>query len=60
MPDRVNRVNNPISRVKCIVDSCTYWEQGDHCKAEIIEIQPPHALETETTDCGTFAKREEF
>jgi hypothetical protein len=59
MPGRVNRVKEPISRVKCVVDSCAYWDSGDRCKAESIEIQPPDALDTETTDCATFVPRDE-
>lgn len=58
MPGRVERVNSPINRVKCVVDSCQYYEPGNMCKAEYIEIQPPDAAETETTDCATFIPRE--
>lgn len=45
---------DPINRVKCVVDSCEYWENGDHCLASSIEIQPPNASDTEETDCSTF------
>jgi len=58
VPGRVNRVEKPINRVKCVVDSCQYYEDGDKCKAEYIEIQPPAATQTETTDCVTFIPRE--
>ncbi len=56
--NRINRIENPISRVKCVVDSCNYWNNGNQCMAETIEIQPPQASDTEETDCATFLPRE--
>ncbi|MEW6308157.1 MAG: DUF1540 domain-containing protein [Bacillota bacterium] len=47
----------PISRVKCVVDSCRFYESGNHCVASQIEIQPPDARDTEETDCATFRSR---
>lgn len=55
---RINRMNNPINRVKCVVDSCTYWDNGNKCMAENIEIQPPQAMDTQETDCVTFLPRD--
>ena len=49
--------DSPISRVKCVVDSCEYWESGNHCIASEIEIQPPAAEDTEETDCVTFSPK---
>ena len=57
MKERVERVNNPINRVKCVVNSCQFYESGNMCKAEYIEIQPPNATDTETTDCVTFTPK---
>ncbi|KKM11471.1 hypothetical protein SY88_08640 [Clostridiales bacterium PH28_bin88] len=57
MPGRVNKSGSPIGRVKCVVNSCTFWENGDRCRAESIEIQPPNARDTEMTDCATFAPK---
>lgn len=54
---RVTRESQPIMRVKCCVDSCEYWESGDHCMASSIEIQPPNASDTEETDCATFTPK---
>lgn len=51
---RASRDDNPISRVKCVVDSCQFYSSGDHCVASSIEIQPPNASDTEETDCATF------
>jgi len=51
---RAKRDEEPITRVKCVVDTCEYYENGDHCVASSIEIQPPNASDTEETDCATF------
>ena len=56
MPGRVNRMDQPIGRVKCVVNSCHYWNTN-HCYAESIEVQPPNAADTEATDCATFAPK---
>lgn len=53
---KVEKTNNPINRVKCVVDSCHFWETN-HCQASSIEIQPPNASTTENTDCATFAPK---
>lgn len=51
----ISRTATPIPRLKCIVDTCKYWEGGNHCKAEGIEVQGSTAHEVEETACGTFA-----
>lgn len=53
----VPKTSNAISRVKCVVDSCAYWQSGNHCLAQSIEIEPPGASESETTDCATFTPK---
>ncbi len=50
----MQKSNNPIGRVKCVVDSCQFYENGNHCMAEAIEIQPPNASDNQDTDCATF------
>ncbi|NLM45255.1 MAG: DUF1540 domain-containing protein [Firmicutes bacterium] len=54
---RIAKESKPISRVRCVVDTCEYWEAGDHCLASEIEIQPPNAADTEETDCATFSPK---
>lgn len=56
MEGRVPRRNQPLSGVKCTVNSCYYYSQGNYCNAAKIEIQPPGARDTEETDCATFVK----
>ncbi|MFU0825515.1 DUF1540 domain-containing protein [Clostridium sp.] len=54
MEGRVEKTNNHISGVKCVVNTCHYHEQGDYCSAAKIEIQPRNASNTHETDCATF------
>jgi hypothetical protein len=49
-----DKKNQHLSGVKCVVNSCYYYESGDHCHADKIEIQPPDASNTQDTDCATF------
>lgn len=43
--------------VTCIVDTCKYWEQGDICIADAIEITGDDSRECQDTNCQTFVKR---
>ncbi len=52
----IDKEDRAIQRVKCVVDSCEYWE-SNHCYASLIEIQPPGASDTQDTDCATFRPR---
>ncbi len=56
---RVSKTNNPISRVKCVVNTCHFYVPGDHCAAEQIEVQPRNAVSSQETDCATFAPKNE-
>lgn len=51
---RVNKMNQPNNGIKCVVNTCYYYMNGDHCGAEMIEIQPRNATNTHDTDCATF------
>lgn len=50
-----NKMNQPNQGIKCIVNSCYYYMQGDHCCADKIEVQPKNAADSQETDCATFA-----
>jgi hypothetical protein len=54
MQGRVERTNGHLSGVKCVVNTCHYYKEGDYCSAERIEIQPRNAANTQDTDCATF------
>lgn len=50
----MRKAQSPIERVKCVVNSCEFFESGNYCVAESIEIQPPDSANTQETDCATF------
>jgi hypothetical protein len=58
--EKISRVTEPISRVKCVVDTCYYYQSGDKCMAEQIEVKPPNSSSTEETDCNTFKPKQRF
>ncbi|HYF84206.1 MAG TPA: DUF1540 domain-containing protein [Clostridia bacterium] len=55
MQGRVEKKNDHLSGVKCVVNTCYYYSQGNYCNAAKIEIQPNDATNTQETDCATFA-----
>lgn len=55
--EKVSRASEPISRVRCVVDSCYFYQSGDKCIAESIEVKPPNSSSTEETDCNTFRSK---
>ena len=57
MSGRVERTGRHLSGVKCVVDTCKYYDQGNYCNASEIEIQAPNARNTQDTDCATFAPK---
>lgn len=56
MEGRVPKNQQPLSGVKCVVNTCYYHDQGDYCKAAKIEIQSRNAKNTAETDCATFVQ----
>lgn len=54
MPEKVNKMPQPNTGIKCVVNTCHYYGTGDHCHAEKIEVQPRDARSTDMTDCATF------
>lgn len=40
--------------VKCVVNTCQYYKQGDQCTAGEIQITPKNANSSEETGCATF------
>ncbi|MFS8540678.1 MAG: DUF1540 domain-containing protein [Tissierellales bacterium] len=51
---RIEKTNDHLEGVKCVVNTCYYHLPGDRCSAAKIEIQPRNATNTEETDCATF------
>lgn len=51
---KVSKMDRPNQGVKCVVNTCHYYMSGDHCAAEMIEVQPKNASNSQETDCTTF------
>ncbi len=54
----IRKMDKPNDGVKCIVNSCEYYMNGDHCAAEQIHVEPRNAKESDETDCATFAPKD--
>ena len=52
--NRAKKEDHPLSGVKCVVNSCEFYGNGDHCMASAIEVQPRDAHDSQETDCATF------
>ncbi len=52
--DNTQKNNQPLAGVKCMVNTCHFYGQGDHCLAANIEVAPQNAQSTQETDCNTF------
>ena len=50
----VRKMGVPNGGIKCIVNTCHYYMEGDGCGAERIEVRPQNASNSEDTDCATF------
>lgn len=50
----IEKTNEHLEGVRCVVNTCYYYAKGDRCTASKIEIQPRNATNTEETDCATF------
>lgn len=50
----INKMNHPNPGIKCVVNTCHYYMNGDYCAAEKIEVQPRNAHDSQETDCATF------
>jgi hypothetical protein len=51
---KVQKMNHPNEGIKCVVNTCHYYMNGDYCAAEKVEIQPRNAMDSNQTDCATF------
>lgn len=53
----VIKMDKPNDGIRCIVSSCDYYMNGDHCSAEKINVEPRNAHQSGETDCATFAPK---
>lgn len=54
---KANKMSKPNDGIKCGVNTCYYYMQGDYCSADKIEVQPKNAANSQETDCETFAPK---
>lgn len=54
MEGKVQKMDHHNPGIKCVVNSCYYYAQGDYCNAQKIEVQPRNATTSNQTDCATF------
>lgn len=52
------KMETPNEGIRCVVSACEYYNSGDHCMAEKIEVQSKNATNSEQTDCATFRHSE--
>ncbi|WP_313345075.1 DUF1540 domain-containing protein [Sedimentibacter sp.] len=54
MEGKIQRMDQHNPGIKCLVNSCHYWAQGDHCNAQKIEVTSRDAQSKHETDCATY------
>ena len=45
----VEKTNKHLPGVKCVVNTCHYYSEGDYCNAKNIQIQPKNARDIQET-----------
>ena len=50
-----NSTQGPV--VRCIVNTCKHYKNGDYCSASHINIEPRNASTNQMTDCATFERK---
>lgn len=53
----VKKMDTPNMGINCVVNTCEYYMNGDHCTAEKIEVKPRNANSATDTDCSTFTNK---
>ncbi len=51
---KTEKMDHPNEGIKCMVNTCHYYMNGDHCSARKIEVEPRNAPNTKDTGCATF------
>lgn len=51
---KATKMNTPNQGIKCVVNTCHYYQNGDYCTADKIEVAPRNAAASNQTDCETF------
>lgn len=53
----VKKMDTPNEGIQCVVNTCEYYMNGDHCTAEKIQVEPRNADTSDMTDCSTFKQK---
>ncbi|NLP35310.1 MAG: DUF1540 domain-containing protein [Clostridiales bacterium] len=56
----IKKMDKPNEGIKCVVNTCEYYMNGDHCSAEKIHVEPRNATDSNQTDCSTFIQKGAF
>jgi hypothetical protein len=56
MQGKTQKMDHHNPGIKCVVNTCYYYADGDHCNAQKIEVQRRDATSSQETDCATFIK----
>lgn len=56
----IRKMDKPNEGIKCVVNTCEYYMNGDHCAAEKINVEPRNAKDSEQTDCATFIPKDKM
>jgi hypothetical protein len=51
------KTDRPNPGIRCQVNTCFYYMNGDLCTADRIEVLSRDAHNTDETNCNTFAKK---
>ncbi len=52
------KMDKPNEGISCVVNTCEYYMNGDHCSAEKIQVEPRNAKGSDQTDCATFTAKD--
>lgn len=56
----IQKMDKPNEGIRCVVNTCEYYMNGDHCAAQQIQVEPRNASNSDQTDCTTFTKKDSF
>lgn len=54
----IRKMDKPNEGIRCVVNTCEYYMNGDHCAAEKIQVEPRNASNSHETDCTTFEPKD--
>lgn len=52
------KMNRPNESIKCTVNSCFYYGNGDCCTADRIQVEPRDAHSIQETGCYTYTDKQ--